>query len=406
MDLLDDLGPQLRALTSGQPAQPGDRVPGVTRRARRIRRTRAALAVAASLAVLAPAGVLVASSQHHEAARYARNDLSTWPDRSYAADRGVAEGAVAYWSSSSSDEGGLRLTDRLHWLFRGTVPLPDQEDQYVAVFVADHGANRVLVISHTKRSDVNAHGASSNPDDVPMTTPWVDQELPLTHALDHVGLYLQDFSTGHNRNVLFLLAAPSARQVRLTSSPLPAGPRGPVQWTAESRDGVFVSHPVTIDGPVTASVYGDPATWKQTFSFGTGQENPHLVAPALPDVAARFSSLGTSPGDQSEQQDDGRWSFAGFSDSTDFGSRAVSLYARCYGGGAAHLSATSFDMTHDGAGNGEVTSAETGVAAADVPCDGHTHAAFQGKRIPRNTLNLTWTTDRLQALSYVFGYDA
>jgi hypothetical protein len=400
MDTLDDLGAQLRALSSGQPAQPGDRVPGVTRRAGRIRRTRAAVAVAAAVAVLAPAGLLLTSARHDAGPQFAHSDVLTWPDRSYAADRSVAEGAVAYWTGTYDDAGGLRLTDRLRWLFRGTVPMPDHADEYVAVFVADRGADRVLVMSHVLRSAVDAHGEGSDPAAVPMTTPWVQQEVPLARGLDHVGLYLwhQGRTSGSgssaNTNVLLLLASPDARGVRLTSEHLPAGPAGPVQSSARSSNGVFVSQPMTLDGLVQATVLDARGRGRQTYAFGTGRAYPLLVDPPAPDLPPNWQMVGAGSG-QSAQQEDGSWTGSSFNDLNSNQHKPLTLLARCYGGGTVTYALSPFT---------EGAPARPAAARGSVACDGATHQAFPAVRITTPGWFLEEKPDRLQAITYQLGW--
>lgn len=400
MDTLDDLGPQLRALTSGQPAQPGNRVPDVTRRARRIRRTRAVAAVAAAVAVLAPAGLLLSAAQRHQGAQYATSDVLSWPDRSYAADRSVAEGAVAYWTGTYDDTGGLRLTDRLRWLFRGTVAMPDHADEYVAVFVADRGADRVLVVSHALRSAVDAHGQGSDPAAVPMTTPWVQQELPLAHRLDHVGLYLGHAGSAPssglsaNTNVLLLLASPDARATRFTSEHLAAGPVGPVSSSARSSNGVFVSPPMSLDGLVQATVLDSRGRARQTYAFGTGRSYPALVDAPAPDLPPTWQHVGGGS-DQAQQQPDGSWTGSAFNDLNSNVHKPLTLLARCYGGGAVAFVLSPF-----------TEGAPTSPAAAhgSVVCDGTTQQAFSAVRITTPGWFLEERPDRLQTVTYELGW--
>ena len=400
MDTLDDLGAQLHALTSGQPAQPGDRVPGVTRRARRIRRTRAAVAVAAAVAVLAPAGLVLSAGQRHEAPRYATTDVLSWPDRSSTTDRTVAEGAVAYWTGTYDDAGGLRLTDRLRWLFRGTVQMPDHADEYVAVFAADRGADRVLVISHVLRSAVDAHGNGTDPAAVPMTTPWVQQEVPLTRGLDHVGLYLGHAGSAPgsglpaNTNVLLLLASPDARGVRFASEPVPAGPVGRVRSSARSSNGVFVSQPMSLDGLVQATVLDARGRARQTYAFGTGRSYPVLVDAPAPDLPPNWQSA-AGGSDQAHQQPDGSWTGSAYNNLNANPHKPLTLWARCYGGGAVAFALSPFT---------EGVPDRPAVARGSVACDGATHRAFAPVTITTPGYFLQSTPGRLQAITWQLGW--
>ncbi|HUR15419.1 MAG TPA: hypothetical protein VM097_13135, partial [Mycobacteriales bacterium] len=250
MDTLDDLGAQLRALSSGQPAQPGNRVPGVTRRAGRIRRTRAALAVGASLAVLAPAGLLVTSAQHHQDTTFARSDLLTWPDRSVEADKGIGDGAVAALGQSTGAD-----VAKVRWLYRARVRMPVPNPAYVAVFTAEVQGQDLLVVATSFGHELDSSGLTTD-DETPVASWDTDDRTVLEPGkpLTHVGAYLPYTLGDVHSSFAVVLADARARTLTWTYAPLPFAPpvsTGVGPAPVPSRNGVFLVDLQAITGPAT-----------------------------------------------------------------------------------------------------------------------------------------------------------
>jgi hypothetical protein len=376
MDLLDDLGPQLRALTSGQPAQPGDRVSGVTRRARRIRRTRTAVSVAAALAVLAPAGLLLSASQHHEATRFASSDLLSWPDRSDPAEARLSDAAL---DAYAADHPGA---DReVRWLARRALRLPDGGTAHIAVFIATEAGER-SVVTMARRDDL----ASENP------VPWGDvTSTPLAagSAPDHIGLYLThdqpDVGLNGFANTALLLADPRARAVAWHEQPLPAAPRGPQDATsgsATSRDGTFVLELGQLTGPVEATVSAGASGETYPLSL---TDAPELIRP---EIEEPFGWVGVGGGAfQSDPTQTGGWATPMYSvfDTSD------TVLVSCYGGGTLPVQVTA-------GSRGEV------LTSAQVVCDGNTHDIRHPRGVaPGTGASLVAHPTQLQAIAFVTG---
>jgi len=372
MDLLDDLSGQLHALTSAQPAQPGDRVPGVTRRARRIRRTRAAVAVAAAAAVLAPAGLLL-SSQHHDAGpQFARSDVLTWPDRSDRAETRISGDAVRAYQADHPD-----ASSTVTWLARKAVLMPNRKPAHLAVFLATEGSTRSLVVMSRRDDLPNAEGTWG---DVTST------RLEPGTAPDHVGLYLT-----YNRtdaagfgNMAFLLADPRARSLRWREQPLPFAPPsslGVSTGSATSSDGTFVVDVGQLVGPLEASVTAKDAG--ESFQLSL-TDDPDLIRPELA-VPPSWEQTGGGAF-QSDRAENG-WSGPRYSVFTT--SDAVLL--ECYGGGVLRADVTGGPK-------------EAVLSSAQVPCDGQAHPVRgQGRTQGRTGASLVVHPTQLQVITFVTG---
>jgi hypothetical protein len=391
MDTLDDLGPQLHALTSGQPAQPGDRVPGVTRRARRIRRTRAAVAVAAAVAVLAPAGLLLSNARHDAAPQFARSDIRTWPDRSVATDRGIGEGAVTALRES---EGAAVLDVR--WLYRARVQLPDDNPAYVAVFTAEVHGQDLLVAATSFGRELDAHGLDTEGEHP--TAPWdTSDQTPLVAGsrLRHIGLYLPYTKDNDHLSFALVLADPRARDLAWAAAPLPFAPAPHTPGLVHdsglllSSDGVFLADLGAVTGPVTLT--GDDGRG-HSFSepLATGTSQPNLAVPDAPDLPATWQPALSAWG-QTEQSASGRWTMSAISSAPSGSSpRARTALVRCYGGGTAHVAL-------------QLGEARSPAAEGDVTCDGESYQAFPARDVGDVTETLTVEGDRLQVLNVHYG---
>ncbi len=404
---MTDLRTTLRTLADDQPQQPGDRLAGVTRRATRIRRTRAAVSVAAVLAVAAPVGLVLADLRGSSQAQFAHTAVTTWPDRSAAADRGVAEGALASYRQLASNLGENVSTAAPRWLFRGTVTLPDHDDVYLAVFVTQHAGKDVVVTSRTRRSQVDALGVDrDNPED-PTSSPWVSHEVAASSGLTHVGAYLgyqgeqpttdptTQVTTVDLRNTLFVLADPASRRLRWTQQPLPFAAAAVTTAVVpggrlDSADGVFTVDTGPLTGPVSVSLENARGEELGADALST-TATPDLVRPALPDVPAGWTQQLGSAG-TTERQADGRWSSPGnvsFASEQRAG-RSLAVQARCYGGGSLRFTL-------------EAASGSGALATGPVPCDGQSHEALRHS-VPRAGFFIQVSgADRLMALQFLAG---
>ena len=362
MTLHDDLQADLLTLTRSQPAQPGDRLGAVTRRAGRLRRRRAAVCVAAAVAVAAPAGALVLQPHRTTPPSYA--GVTTWPDRSPAGHREVGTGALSSWLHEHPG-----TADRVAWLWRGVVSRPGRQDLYVAAW----RSTSTVVIAQAETSTVDAQGY--NRADGTSLGGWVFYDVPAPQAPPVLGLYVgtvgdtQQFETS-----LFALAAPGTRQLHWRSDGLPYAVLAgglPTQRSGDltSRDGVFLGDAGPLAGPVSLDV---PGAGSQPFGL-SGQGVP-LAQPPAPDVPAGFVST-TGGGGATDATSFNGPMYATFDDA-----KAPSVTAlRCYGGGTLRL---SFGTRLLGA----------------AACDG-TSRTFTG-RPSRRTDGLQIIGDRVQA--YVF----
>jgi len=384
MDTLDDLGAQLRALSGDQPAQPGDRVPGVTRRARRIRRTRAALSAAAALAVLAPVGVVLSAGQHDEATSFARSDLRSWPDRSIEADKGIGEGVLA---SLQADVGPGVL--HVRWLYRAQVQLPDHNPSYVAVFTAEVLGQPTLVTATSFGHALDPQGRSLQDD--PPTASWDTSDrtvLKPAQPLDHVGLYLPYSVGDEKRSLALVLADPRARELSWRTEPLAFAPGAPGVGTAASRNGVFLAPLGAVNGPAVATVRTAGGAGVR-YALGTGASHPYLVDPAALDLPGSWQpqvgGVGTN-----DPAGDGRWVTPGYASGPQGRARWSTAFVRCYGGGTVRVR-----LQRDFA-------SET-LRSGTVACDDKTHRAFPPTSTGLVGTLLSFDSDRLQAIRFSYG---
>lgn len=386
MDTLDDLGAQLRALSGGQPAQPGDRVPGVTRRARRIRRTRAAAAVAAALAVVAPAGLLLlTNAQHDSVPQFAHSDMRSWPDRSVRADRGIGDGAVA---ALQSDANAAVLDVR--WLYRAHVELPDQNPAYVAVFTAEVQGQDLLVVATSFGRVLDGHGLVTD-GDVPYSS-WDTHDrtvLDPAKPLRHVGTYLAYTKEDAHLSFALVLADPRARDLSWAVAQLPFAPASHAAGEILSSDGVFQGPLGAVTGPVTVSI-DDGKGHALSGPLATGTAQPNLAVPDAPDLPATWQEVMSAQG-QTERSTPGHWTSSSFSSAPSGGpSKKNTAFVRCYGGGTLHVAL-------------QLAEARTPAAQGDVPCDGESHQVFPARDIGDVQETLSLAGDRLQVFNVHFG---
>lgn len=362
-----DLGSALRGLTSDQPLQPPDRLSSVTHRARRIRRTRASVAVAAVVAVTAPIGLLLSASGGGRPAPVAGQPVTGWPDRSPAADRGVAEGAVGQWASH-----GPHPVADLRWLYRGAVEVPGGARLYVASWVADGQ----VVLAWVQRSDVDDLGSSlASPDgDI-----WKVLQQPATPSTQIVGAYLPRVGAETiDDNYLFVLAAPGRRTLHWQADALPYAPTSTdVRTTGEltSDNGVLTGWSGPIEGPIRVRLGASTAL------LALPTSEPRLLRAPAPDVPSGATSVGISAGSGQLGIDNNR--SIGFSDASAEGTARV--YLRCYGGGKIDV------VLEDASGR-------TNRVLGHMPCDLQTHAvdlpAAHGSRL------MSLMSDRLQVFTF------
>jgi hypothetical protein len=391
MDLLDDLGTQLRALSADQPAQPGDRVPLVTRRARHIQRTRAAVAVAAVLAIAVPAAVVVSSAQRHEATQFGRSDVTTWPDRSPEGSSSLVHGAVA---SLERTEPGPVLDVRPLYASRVTVP---EGPAYVAVFIGTLQGKRVLVAANSFGHQLDAEGRSLEEND---EVPWDTSDrlvLDPARPLGHVGVYLPVVQGDQLTSTALVLADPAARFMTWRERPLPYAPaeNSGVVPTMTSRNGVFLGSLGAITGYVDVSVQ-DRRGRSVTFPLASGASRPALLRPQAPDLPSSWDPQGGSSA-QTEPQEEGRWAGAHFSSVNTNKRRPMTVYARCYGGGRLDFALLAYEERG-------ATSIATPATHGAVSCDGATHRAFAPRTVSAGGYEISVASDRLQAYNYQFGY--
>lgn len=400
-DAFPDLGSRLRALTADQPAQPGDRVPGATARARRIRRTRAAVAASVAVVALAVPIALVASQAGgRSGVQFAGDDVRTWPDRSQPTDRGVAEGALAAFTHEGV-YGSLPARD-LRWLYRGTVRLPDGTATFVAAFTAtDADVNGTprhsLVVATADRSDVDAQGRDLERPDDASSSPWRLRRVDAAKAPTPFGLYLR---YGDRRQAVLLLAEPGARTLRWRSTPLPGAPsQQGTSGGGRSEDGVFLLDVGALTGPVEVDLGRGPV------GLGLEHEVPSLTPPARPDLPDGWDDVGSVSG-QSELGADGTAQGEAGTNLNGNRKRPMAVFARCYGGGTMGFRLyplqTKGPIGPDGDAEIVISSANApAVATGRVPCDGASHRAFRAVTVQTDGYQLQDHPDRLQAYSYV-----
>ena len=316
----------------------------------------------------------------------------------------MANGAVtAYRFFHREDEIGKKV----RWLFRGTVALPDHDDYYVAVYVVEHSGRDVVVTSSARRRQVDAKGISiEDPQGLTpenATSAWVDDEVPVTPAVEHIGVYLEytdldalPMDGGDYRDVLFVLAEPAARSLTWTQHPvayaLQAVSTPPaLGGRLQSDDGVFIG---AVGGPLAGEVtvvQADARGHRRAAApFGTGS-TPGLAKPAPLDPPPGFQQRSASVG-QTERQSDGSWSQpAAFYDAGEAPLDEIAVLVRCYGGGSLlfRLSPADHDQTGDAV-----------TASGRVPCDGAQHEATRHRAPAQGFIFDAVGADRLMAYRY------
>lgn len=263
---------ELVELTSDQPAQPGDRLMSVTRRARRIRRTRTLLVAAAVIAVAAPVGIALSAAGSDPRPAIVATAVSDWPDRSQPSDRLVANGAVAQWTSEGARATGFR------WLYRGVLESPGAPTLYAAAWVADGK----VVTASAFRDALDPNGRPKGKDDK-----WVLTSIDVARVPSIISLLF--FDPQHPRarpdnNRVLLLADPAARTLRWTTSPLPSAPTtAPRSGTLSSTNGVFDAWIGPLTGRLSASVEGLPG---DPLPLTFPDAEPLLTLPAPPSTGS------------------------------------------------------------------------------------------------------------------------
>jgi len=363
-------------------------VPAVTRTARRIRRTRAAVAVAAAVAVLAPAGLIVTSARHDEATSFAHSDVLTWPDRSLPEEQTVANGALA----AVEQNAGTSVDDDLRWLYRGRVQLPDHNPAYLAVFTATLQAQKVLFTVSSIGTQLNEQGRGglNGGNDLPWS---IDRIVLGDGAVDHVGAYFgYTDPDGQFYNLAVLLADPRARTMTWDAAPIPFAPDVPGSSTvpAESTNGVFVTALGPLTGPVTTTV-ADRHGHRVTYPLASGGAHITLLKSAEPAIPSG-SQLISGGSSDSEQGANGSWTMPVYSDGTPWPQKRRAVYVRCYGGGTV-----LFEL-RDAQGRAR--------SSGRVACDNVSHQAIAPVEVTGAPSDVVMTPDRLQSITFaVVGLD-
>ncbi len=388
---MSDLHTDLRALTSDQPMQPGDRLAGVTGKARRIRRVRAAVSVAAVLAVAAPIGLLVLPDRGASTASYAGMPVTSWPDRSRPEKQGVAAGAVALFEANGGNAAGMR------WLYRGQV---GTTDDYVVAFVAEKDGVPTVVIGTSQLSQEDSNGLSGR--EANGSYPWALHEQPVATVKHEVSTFLNssDASTpsvlfpGQQvpdfRATLVVIGDPNARRLTWTADPLPFAPTEVTpSGVLTSSNGIFLSTPLRLNGLPTARLENSRGALGTPAVLGALDNQPNLVLPEPPvaqelerDLLGGSSSTTTNTGV--------RWSGASYGFGGDLVRHRFTTFVRCYGGG--RLVAT---VEENNPRPGQVVPSEA------APCDGQTHEVLKNLSAPTADSSLSFSSDRLQVLSFV-----
>jgi hypothetical protein len=377
MDLLDELGTQLRALTADQPAQPGDRVPGVTRRARGIRRTRMAVAAAAALAVVTPAALVISSGNHHEATQYA--DLSEWPDRSVQAYAGIGDAVLAAITSSSGD-----VATDVHWLYRARVELPDRTPAYVAVLTAGLEGRLTLVTATSVGNELDEHGYAESSRDLTWDTSdrvVLDPGAPFSH----VGTYLTYTRDDSVAAFAVVLGSPRDHTLEWAEQPVAFAPsRGADAASVSSRNGVFLADLGEVTGLVTVALEG-----RSSVPLASGSSVPTLARADAPDVPTGWDEKAGGSGTTSDSGN-GRWNMASYGLAGGDLDTPMTILVRCYGGGTLTV------VLAEGVGRrpqGQGT----------VPCDDETHQALTSVDPHGLASVIELHGDRMQAVTFSFG---
>ncbi len=388
---MTDLRTSLAALTDDQPQQPGDRLAGVTGRARRIRRTRAAVSVAAVLAVAAPVGLLVLPDRGTGTASYAGAPVTSWPDRSRPEKQGVAGGAVALFEQNNPGSSPVR------WLFRGQL---GTTDQYLVAFVADKAGTPTVVVGRTQLSEVNGSGLGGQ--ETQGSYPWALYDAPVSTITDQVAMFVNT-SAGSTpsklyagqqvadyRTTLFVLGAPDARRLDWSTSPLPFAPdSATTSGTLVSTNGVFLSSELRLNGLPTARLTDGRGRTSATTTLGLGTDQPNLVLPEPPVAQELERDLigGSGPTDRSG---DGTWHGPNYGLSRDELKKPTSTFVRCYGGGRLMLTVAE---NNPRPGQVSITGA--------TPCDGQSHQVLTNLVLPSGDGYLSFGSDRLQVFTFV-----
>lgn len=350
---MSTLHDDLSSLTSTQPEQPPGRLIAVTRKAGRVRRNRAAVSIAAVIALAVPVGAVLTGSTTHQAVPTTSSD--SWPDRSQQADRDRAGGAVAQRHLLNPDE----PTGTVHWLYRGTVSVPDGSKPYVAIW---REAGK-LVRAYVDPSQVDAHGIPTEGfnygGEGHTNTPWlvfsvVDRNVPA------VGLFLPyDQSLPDNKGAVLVLTDPRTRTLHWDVTPLrfaPTGNGGRLD-TGElaGQTGVFFGDTGATVGPLSVTTSdGTPLLSAEPLAL----PNQDLLRPDLSDLPPGVTFHEGAAGAFERGNDAASLSYA-------TGPLAhVSMFVRCYGAGSivAHLG-------------------YPGTVVGRAACDGQLHRVFHNRAL-------------------------
>jgi hypothetical protein len=315
------------------------------------------------LALAAPVGIALTAGGHQQASVPAARPVTSWPDRSTgsSSERALADSAVIGWAYQ-----GQGHTVDVHWLYRGVEKVTGGSDLYLAVFVSGPD----VVVAQTERSKLDAKDSTAD---------WEFHDQPASAALTHIGLYLPRLNADvYDDNRMLVLADPRARTMRWTATPVPFAPDVPdamTSGTLTSDNGVFRGWTGKVTGDLDVAFDQLAALPGALSPLGFAGEVPQLVAVAHPDTPVGSGlQAGLSGGSGQVAAGD---SSIGYADETN--GRPVSVYVRCYGGGAL-----------------TVTINDKRLGAA--PCDDQTHVFRQLATGKSRALYLKG--DRLQSFAF------
>lgn len=373
---------ELSSLTAAQPAQPGDRLTSVTGKARRMKRTRNALVLAAAIGVAAPVGVLAATvDRNPQATQFAGDPVAKWGDRSVPEFVGIEAGLLEAWTADANGD-----PSAVRWLYRDKLVLPGGEDTYLAIFRTP----ATVFVGRAAADRVDESGVSYEKTDTRNGTvnAWRFVELSPAEAAKGISTAFTTIKDGMVvQNKLFVLADPRARRLSWTTTPLPYAPPSDTRGEVSAKDGVFLSDPVSLAGPLTFTIDDKRHGPSKPLSIGLDKDDRvQLLRPAQPDVPGDFQQASGLAGELDANPDAGGYGgtfYAG--DGRDLHHR---VFVRCYGGGLLRI-------TDDGS------------VRTPVPCDNQTHEATEtGQVIPAGRPDgdgVATRSDRPQVINFVVG---